>query len=509
MFKNCLEQTPLSSEAANAYFENITGEQIFGDTSFTATVRALVAPRMKEGERVQVSFTQSNYDSRVIKDHPPKNILSAMIGYSPAMQEFSTGVIEIHNLNHVNPENNIAIADMVKDNMASTYDGWYRLPKVTDFFRKTFYCICFINPDKKNVMLFTDTLDIRKLHYLQCGIFAFMPWYFNPEDGVSEIEMALINSLREKTPENYLSCLNVIASQYDFRSGKIKKLLAGFETIFERKELEQAQRNLRDVIDELNDLNERFGNYLRQQRELNAKILGLEISIERGGGESEIMEYFLCNKKLVLESCTNRDLVFGCMDYLTYFDEEMAKTMIDNPRSYVYKPNGNTMERYMSKEDMKRLMYALFIDQTLRMKMCAAYSFRIDGNVSALSGHYYSYEYSDCTPNTHIDRFSCMGNHQRVINELLRERNYIGALEQSISSCKSLNFGDSPVMNEFMYRLYGARDGINVKCIELPTGEVVKPKEAVAWLKAQERAAAEAAAANEQAVENTQEEEDE
>lgn len=504
MFKNVLETTPLTSEAANAYFESITGYQIFGDSSFVGTLRALVAPRMKEGERVQLCFKQSNYGANVVKDHPAKRVLEAMIGDSPAMYRGNTGIIQIHNCNNVNSSDNARVLEMVKNSYTEHYEGWYALPKVTEFFRKTFNVLCFINPDTRNVMLFTEMLDIRRLHYLQCSIFAFMPWYFDPSVGVTEIEMALIQSLREKTPENYLSCMNAIASQYDFRSGKIRKLLEGFETVFERQELENAQRNIRGVRENIEDLNDRLADYLRQQRDLNNKILGLEMSIQQGGGESEIMEYFLCNKKLVLEERSGTEMTFGVMDYLTYFDEEMAKTMIDNQRSYVYRPNGDDMSRYMPRDDMKLLMYALFIDQTVRMRMCSAYHFRMDGTVRALDNHHYGCEYVDCTPNTHIDRYRCLGDHQRTINRLLADRNYIGALEQAVSSCKSLNFGDSPVMNEFMYRLYGARDGINIKCIELPDGKVVKPKEAVAWLKAQANAAAEAqAAANtEEANEN-------
>ena len=80
-----------------------------------------------------------------------------------------------------------------------------------------------------------------------------------------------------------------------------------------------------------------------------------------------------------------------------------------------------------------------------------------------------------------------MGNYSRTINECLRNRNYIGALEQSIASCKSLNFCDSPVMSEFMRQMYGLTDTTltNNRCIELPDGRVVTPKEAIEYLKSQ------------------------
>ena len=66
---------------------------------------------------------------------------------------------------------------------------------------------------------------------------------------------------------------------------------------------------------------------------------------------------------------------------------------------------------------------------------------------------------------------------------------YIGAIEQCSASCKSLNFNDSPVMQEFMRRMYGIsdyQDNINTRCIELPDGTVVTPVDAINWLKAQE-----------------------
>ena len=138
---------------------------------------------------------------------------------------------------------------------------------------------------------------------------------------------------------------------------------------------------------------------------------------------------------------------------------------------------------------MRMLMTAIFLDQKLRIRFCAAYKFNMNGSVSAVSRYSFGAECRDCTPNTHIDRFSCLGNYQRSINELLKHHDYIGAIEQCSASCKSLNFNDSPVMQEFMRRMYGIsdyQDTINTRCIELPDGTVVTPVDAINWLKAQE-----------------------
>ena len=91
-------------------------------------------------------------------------------------------------------------------------------------------------------------------------------------------------------------------------------------------------------------------------------------------------------------------------------------------------------------------------------------------------------------PNTHIDRFSCMGSYQNTINRMLKENDYISAIEQCVASCKSLNFADSTVMSEFMCRMYGLQGHTNVnnRCLELPNGQIVTPKEAADWLREQE-----------------------
>ena len=109
-----------------------------------------------------------------------------------------------------------------------------------------------------------------------------------------------------------------------------------------------------------------------------------------------------------------------------------------------------------------------------------------------ITDYNYGSEMRECMPNPHIDRYRCIGNYERTINQCIKENNYIGALEQAIASCKSLNFGDSTVMKEFMRRMYGLESYSHNKCVELPDGTVVTPKEAAAWLKEQENGQEEA-----------------
>ena len=484
MFKSVIAATPLTTETANGFFaERIVGDSWNRDYSFLATLRALLNPRMPQGETLYLSFKSTNYSEYDLQSTSVSNAISILMSGVSGYE----GTFRIHNFTHHTQACNTAWMETVKSSLETYCPGWHRIDKVTLFFRKTFYVLCFVNPEKKSVVIFTDNMDVRKFHYLQAGIPAFLPWYFNQEDGVTEIEMELLQSLRERTSQHYEDCIARISEQYDFKTARVRQLLAGFETRYEQIQCDNIRTQLEGIIREINNMNDRIGQYLKQQRDYQNQLLGLEMKIEQSGGDSEIMEYFLCNDHLVLIDVTNTTMKFVARDYLTYFDEDMARRIINNETSYVYRPNGRACNNYIPAEDMKMLMTAIFLEQKLRIKFCAAYEFNLDGNVRPLGGYAYGYEFREYMPNPHINRYNCMGNYSRTINECLRNRNYIGALEQSIASCKSLNFGDSPVMSEFMRQMYGLTDTMltNNRCIELPNGRVVTPKEAIEYLKSQ------------------------
>lgn len=487
MFRNAVTDTPLTSRMADTVFSNISGYSFNNDVSFLATLRALVAPRMQENDVLSLFLKQAVYSQYQISRVTPKDVVNAVCNNTIA-RVGCRGAIQIVTFDSNDTEDNEACLDAIQAGFLESNPDWARLEKVTDFFRRSFRVICYINVNTRCVFLFTSKLDLRKYHYLQCATLAFLPWYFNPEDGISEDELDLINSLREKTSSKYEECINKIAGRYNFRAENIKRLLDGFETRFIRAEADDVKNSLDSVMRTIADYNTEIGNLLRTKYGYEVQLLGLEAKMNESGKEtSEIMEYFLCNDNLVLEEVNDDAMVFSCKGYVEYYDEDAAKAAIDNKRSYVYMPYGSSYNNYIKSEDMQKLMCAIFIDQKLRLKLCAAYQFNLRGGVNALSNHRFGYEFNDCIPNTHIDAYSCMGNYTQTINEVLQNNDYIIAIEQCVASCKSLNFHDSIVMEKFMHYLYGAGgDSINISCIELPDGSVTDPKGAIKWLNEQE-----------------------
>ena len=499
MFRNMIRETPFVSDAANEYVSNIRGDAWSTDVTFLSTLRALLAPRMKEGDELYLSFSQTNYSEEQLSGLTPARALSACIGSWIGEQN----LIHVHDFRNMSQAANDAWMKVVEDSFAEKYEGWHRVEKTTAFFRKIFHVLCYINPELKSAILFVNTLDARRLHYLQCGIFAYLPWYFDPQAGVTEQEMNLIASLKSKVSGDYETIIAAMAESYDFQTARTRKLLRGFETRYEQQQCDRVKREIENIMRNLETLDRQMADYLKRKRDNENALMGLEMKIAEGSEDSEIMDYFLRNKQLILENVNGTTMQFVVKTTLDYFDEDLAKRVIENTRSMLYSDHGTPYRGQITSDEMQLLMKKVFVDQELKIHFCAAYQFQLEGNVSAISGHRYGPECRNCLPNPHIHTYSCLGSYSRVINECLKNHDYIGALEQCIASGKSLNFGDSAVMSDFVSKIYGLSGDKNARYIESPDGKMMNVKEAVAWLKAAQEAE-EAARAAQEAKEKTE-----
>ena len=134
MFKKSIAITPLTTDTANDYFQNIRGNKFGQDNSFLATLRALVAPRIKDGESINLNFTSSNYNSDAISSVPADRAVNAICS---DMLRDSDGNLVVHSFTS-SQENNLANMRLIESRFTSCYPGYHRLEKVRDFYRRSF-----------------------------------------------------------------------------------------------------------------------------------------------------------------------------------------------------------------------------------------------------------------------------------------------------------------------------------------------------------------------------------
>lgn len=480
MFKNVIINTPFIGDIQTEVLGNVYGDSWTNDVSFVSTLRALVCPRMEGDEFLHFWFRNPYLTQREIEQRLDERVIESLFGDS---------VLNSNCLCVVNlcgrEQDSTAAFNVVDNKLTASYPNFVKVEKFTVFFRKIFRASCFINPDTKTTLVLTDRIDLPKYHFLQIAIPVMLPWYFPAEKKLTPEEMELLESLKEKTPEKYIDVLLRMAGKYDFRIMKIHSQLDRFEAKQLEKQIKDLTSQVNNVMENIRGYEDSIANLMVQYNKLSITLMGYNTKMAEVGENSELSDYFMCNHNVLLDGVDSKGVItFVCRGYLEYYDEDIIREYIEKPRSGLYFVNGSCMEKKIPAEDIKMLFKALFIDEEIRMKFCAMYSLGINGGVRAVRNANYDAAFNDCTPNPHIDRYACLGNHEQAINECMRNGNYIGAIEQCISSCKSLNFADSAVLSEFMSRIYGVSgSNANMKCIELPDGTCVSPKKAIAWLK--------------------------
>ena len=483
MFKTTITETSFTNRMANDYFNRIFGADYAYDMTFIATLRALLSQRMSEDD-----FLRLEYISRVLRKERIERYQGDLDYAVRAVFNRDNSVdngIFIYDIRGTD-EDTTAWLSLIKEHFIPAHkemNDWHILEKVTELYKPIATVYCFVDPEKRSTVIFINDLDFRKWHALQAAIPGYIPWYFS-EKTIDEDEKALLDSLfKYKTEDRYIECINKIAEKLDFKKLMVRKLLDGFETQVERQECDNITRTIENYIEDVRRHNAEIRRLMQLKANDEIRLLGLKEKLKKEGNSGELMEYFSSNNNVSLEGVNNTRITFVAKGYITYFDESMAQKIIDNESSYVYDASDRSR---ISKEDMKNLMTALFVDQTLKIRVCAAYELRISCGVEALRGYEYGADFAGYTPNPHTDKYGCMGSYESQINDLIFNNDYIGAIEQCVASCNSLNFADSTVMSEFMNRLYGRNGSNSIRsnpmCIELPDGKVVRPTEAVAYL---------------------------
>ena len=476
MFGQKVVDTPFTSDNARDYFKEIIFEANTGaDASFISTLRALLHQRIGNN-KIKVQYSSSKYTQKDAESTTIGNFVKYMLSENPCEVRDK---IYVHGINGEAPDRNANLR-RIREKFVRSFSGFERVQKVTDFFRKSFPVVCFVNPKARTTVLFIDKVTLRKFHAIQSAVFAFLPWYFNPDEGVTQDELDLIQSLQEKTPDKYNEVISRMFSKIDIRSALIRRELKGFEADYDKRTIERLESENRSDNDYINRY---ISDIAARSKHVQDRLFRISTLRDRiNNTEDELMEYFIHNKNLDIISVRDSSIKFMVRGQLLYFDEENAKRCIKNRRSFIYE---YTSRYEVSNDDFQTLMTAIFVDQILHVNVISKFALSLTEGVSPISGFNVDDEvYANYTPNPHIYHFRCLGGNEKLIAENIREGNTIGAIEQCCASNSSLNFSDSTVMGRFMAALCGAIS-VNNQCIELPTGEVTTPKGAILWLKKQ------------------------
>ena len=473
MFKEPINSTALTTTAANSYFENIrySGAFFANDVSFLSTVRALYARRIPEGESVTLDYVAKTVTDSELEGRSKGEIFERVCPMTP---EGHLVIVSISGQKEAIRKS----LEVVSESFASV-KGWVEQPAIRALFQKQFPVFMFYNTEQKCSVIYMENMSLKRLHYVQSASMAFLPWYLKIPEDLTQDDRDLGYALRKDSPDDYLALISRIASGFDFEIAYMKKCLADFERGNERRRVNVLEREIGNYNDRIEAMMRDIASYLQELEQRNNELTGIQLKLA-DDTESELLGYFIRNSNLVFEKVEGSVLTFGVKGYMSYFNEDIvrrnAKRICEANQSGA-----------ISARDMEKLLRAVFVDQSLKLRCCGAFTLDLNGYVDALSHYQYSEKYTGYMPNTHLENHSCLGNYHSAIVKFLQRHDYVGAIGQCEASTRSLNFADGIVIRGFMNYLY--RDDSYVRCIELPDGSVVKPSEAIRWIKEQEEAA--------------------
>lgn len=482
MFIREINETTFTTDIADELFSNITGDGFRYDRTFISTMRALLFNRMDEGETVKLTFAESCKKVEDIRSagRTKKSVMSALFTQGFDLTT-TTGQLLIHSLTDSDEENNSAIMELTRESFSTAYGKDYvRAEDLALFMKKLAEVDFYINKKLKTTVILVNKLDMKTVHMLQAMLPRIFPWYFldrTPAAPVEEDEKKLLCSLGTKNSVDYITLIEQLASKFDFRTAKVRKFLKGFENIFDERQLDSIKRKIESIDEELKTIELRYAQMLRSKHENQTMQLGIRQRMSEKR-ESEVMDYFLCNKTLHLDEVNGTVLEFIVEAHIDNYDPDLFERNIDNKRSVFY---NHTNDRF-SEDDVKLLLTSLFGDDpVLKIRTCAAFSIDVgEFTAHGLSGYNYPTMFENHLPNQHIHRYACLGTNETYISQCLERGDYILAIEQCASAARNFNIADSTVADKFMEEIFSPNAR---RFIERPDGSVCTPYEALQWLK--------------------------
>lgn len=468
MFSDCLtsDKVLVLSSELESEFANIVGDGTFkGDNFALAMARLLLKPRITEKDTVTVKVVDPNH--------------TAWSTWAEDRKQF-IDEISVENAVMFCVWDKVELA-MTLVNMNKSLSGWeeYIARELSLIGKQLGISLrIFRNNERKSTVVFTDTPDYESWHYLTCLFKVFYPW------GVrctTETEQGFVKTLFSSrgTDKTYKAMNDMVYNIVDVDIVRKKYYLCGYEgklkNIQRRRYADQMENIMGSINERLNDIRELYKHY-------NEKALVVEAidnNISNGNNNNELMNYFLSNKNITVESGDDDGkIVYVVTGYMTLFDPEVAQEYINNGSSIMYSELSRIDDLFFSKERIRKLMIEIFVESNIKIRMCSAWEISFGGCVLPVRHFSYRDKYKSYFPNPHLDKYGCLGGWQQVLEESCDKLDYVYAVDMTCAENGNLNLSDTVVLRGFLSELF-RRD---MAVLELPNGQVVDSIAAVKWM---------------------------
>ena len=469
MFNKSIYGVTLASDAADRLFSNITATSTL-DQSFIATLRALLRNRLPQDETLHLTCRELQIPVNDVIAATTSECMSWFVPDSILRLGASGHSITIVHMMQLDA--GAKMLEVVKANTGQGkryLDNYKRRDDLHVFYAHKVKALFYTDDTERNTIIFVERMELKHFHALQMMIPKYLPLLF--ADPLTETETAVLKSCGNKSAVEYETLIERFAKDLDIRAEIVRIKLAGFETVFERMRANELR-------DEINSYQDSYEHHLTAMRDLSHKLqeckytlAGLECAIDQQAKDSELMEYFMCNKNLSIIKVIGTAIEFIAHGYADIYDADAFEQYAGNLNGYMY----SNLHSTVTKPQMQKLYRAIFDECKYKLRICAAYTADIRTGLRGLSGYVFPPESRTYLHNPHIQFHGCIGSYGGRFQEYMQKRDYVGGIDQAVVSARNLNFYDSTVMSTFAKEL----SRTTISCIEKPDGTLLTPREAI------------------------------
>lgn len=444
-------------------FKNISGDgALDGDNFALAVARLLLKPRIPADTNVLVAARQ--WRDREWRNDSSSEFLTDIISDSCESISFLLCL----------KEDKAAASENV---LVLLNDEWERdASKGLELLNKNLTCDVevFRNNKRRQAIILIANSDTREFHILCLLLNLYAPWYFK-EQGIQPEEQKFLKVCHAGVMSDIEEMIDdIVRDMVDVETAKKRFYLDGYE---------QKQRANRITIlrDKVMATKAQINVHYATIRSLydsyrNDSFMLSALENYTDGSSNELADYFIENKHLSLGYCDkcSGEFEYITTGYLSIFDPDSIEESLENPRSLVY----TSVDFYyfgITKDQFRRLLAAIFLDNQIKVRMCSAWTFR-DGMVSPIKKYEYDKRFRTFLPNPHLHHFGCMGSWQEELENASMKMDSVRLIEISCAEATNLNWDDSVVVRAFL------QDLLSGAVLELPDGEIVNYCDAIEWL---------------------------
>lgn len=300
------------------------------------------------------------------------------------------------------------------------------------------------------------------------------PWLFR-QTPITPDELAYFRALStsETNSDDLTRMEEAFYNKTDLSSKALDKAVESLFTGTIDRRKDTLKRQIEGYYQDLKEARSRISRIFADITQSNNELVGLD-SKDESTFITELKDYLHAQKEVAVTANDNRLILTITTILSNYNPDDVNTFVLDADRPYNHYLDDET-------SDVRSLFKAIFVDRIFKVKMAAQYELDFNCHVTARSGKCRVKD-NQAVPNPHINRHSCLGNYEPMLEDAEDNRDFLSAIAICQQSAGSMNLVET-ISSNYFFDDFATAYNNDIPVILTAAGESITPKQAIGQLK--------------------------